>query len=262
MTRIGIISGTGAYDWPGLDEAKSRQADTPYGAVRLTTGKIAKVEVVHVSRHGAGHNRLSNQVNHRANLRALLDAEVDAVIATTVCGAVDPSLELGSLVVFDDLHFLSNRLPDGSICTWHTTPGAPGRGHWIFDGPFSDQLRAVLAKAVTAPGLPFRTSGTYGHVDGPRFNTRTEIAALAAVGVAAVSQTLGPEVVLAGEAELPLAALGYVTDYANGVGNNDEQVGSLTARLREAPHALAEVIAAALPAIDGPDRPGTLLGFD
>ena len=33
----------------------------------------------------------------------------------------------------------------------------------------------------------------------------------------AVSQTAGPETVLAGEAELPFALVGYATDYANGV---------------------------------------------
>ena len=36
-------------------------------------------------------------------------------------------------------------------------------------------------------------------------------------GVTVVSQTAGPETVLAGEAEIPYALLGYATDYANGV---------------------------------------------
>ena len=62
-----------------------------------------------------------------------------------------------------------------------------------------------------------RDGGCYGHVDGPRFNTRAEIRGLAAAGVTAVSQTAGPETVLAGEAELPFALVGYATDYANGV---------------------------------------------
>ncbi|MGK5643601.1 hypothetical protein ACSNOK_36115, partial [Streptomyces sp. URMC 126] len=46
---------------------------------------------------------------------------------------------------------------------------------------------------------------------------KADLAALAAAGVTAVSQTAGPEVVLAGEAELPLALVGFVTDHANGV---------------------------------------------
>ena len=62
-----------------------------------------------------------------------------------------------------------------------------------------------------------RDGGAYGHVDGPRFNTPTEIAQLAACGVVAVSQTGGPETVLCGELELPYGLIGFVTDYANEV---------------------------------------------
>ena len=62
-----------------------------------------------------------------------------------------------------------------------------------------------------------RDGGTYGHVDGPRFNTPSEIASLAACGVVAVSQTAGPETVLCGELELPYALIGFVTDHANEV---------------------------------------------
>jgi purine nucleoside phosphorylase len=129
---------------------------------------------------------------------------------------VDPTLELGELVVFDDMHFASNRLPDGTICTFFSEPGDPARGHWILHGgPFSDRLRAELLSASVRTGHPARDGGTYGHVDGPRFNTPTEIAQLAVAGVTAVSQTGGPEAVLCGELELPYALLGFVTDYAN-----------------------------------------------
>ena len=53
---------------------------------------------------------------------------MDAILAVTVCGALDPALELGTLIVFDDLHFLANRLPDGSICTLYTEPARRAAG--------------------------------------------------------------------------------------------------------------------------------------
>ena len=184
----------------------------------MSRGRFAGVDILHVSRHGAGHVRLSNHVTHRANIWALHELGATAVIGCTACGAVDPSLELGSLVVFDDLHFPSNRLPDGSLCTFFTEPGDPARGHWILHGgPFSEDVRAALLAAAADAGQPARDGGTYGHVDGPRFNTPTEIAQLAACGVVAVSQTGGPETVLCGELELPYALIGFVTDYANEV---------------------------------------------
>ena len=96
--------------------------------------------------------RLSNHVTHRANVTALKELGADAVIAVTVCGAVDPSLPLGSLVVFDDLHFLANRLADGSLCTLYDTPGDPRRGHWIFEDPFAPGVRAALLEGLRCRG--------------------------------------------------------------------------------------------------------------
>ena len=257
--KIGVISGTGGYNWPGLERCESRSVENRYGDALLTEGRINGVDVVHLCRHGSGHARLSNQVNHRANLRALLDAGVEAVLSTTVCGAALPSVRLGTLVVFDDLHFPSNRMPDGALCTWHDAPGTEGRGHWIFDRPFSDALRRALIDSAREAGVEAQATGVYGHVDGPRFNSRTEIAALAAAGVCAVSQTVGPEAVLAGEAELPFAALGYLTDYANGVIDEPEPVSALTTRIAEAPGVLAGVVAGALPRVGDPGPTGTVL---
>src|SRR3712207_1989339 len=139
--RVGIITGSGTHSLPGFDDAASETASTSWGEVSLTRGRLAGVDVVHVSRHGAGHVRLSNHVTHRANVAALKDAGCDAVLAVTVCGAVDPAVELGTLVVFDDLHFVSNRLADGSLCTFHDTPGDVRRAHWIYEDPYARPLQ-------------------------------------------------------------------------------------------------------------------------
>ncbi|MGH9087032.1 MAG: MTAP family purine nucleoside phosphorylase [Acidimicrobiales bacterium] len=246
---IGLISGSGTDAWPDLDKAIASSVETAYGPVDLVTGQVGDVEVVHISRHGRSHRRLSNHVEHRANLSALIAAGVDAMIGCTVCGAADPSVPLGAAVVFDDLYFPSNRLPDGSLCTWHDRPGVAGRGHWIFDAPFSEPLRQALVCAGSRLDGPLVPAGTYGHVDGPRFNTRAEIAALAAAGVCAVSQTAGPEAVLAGEAGIPYALAGFVTDYANGVANEPEPLGALLARIAQSTSTFAELVASALPTL-------------
>ena len=149
MTRLGIITGSGTYALPGFEGEGPRSVETRFGEARVSEGRFAGVDVVHVSRHWEGHPRLSSHVDHRSNIVSLRDAGVDAILAVTVCGACDPSLELGTLVVFDDLHFLSNRLPDGSLCSLYAE-GEPGRGHWIFETPFSGALRSALAATGTA----------------------------------------------------------------------------------------------------------------
>ena len=247
MTRIGVITGSGTYALPGFEGDGAREVSTRYGPARLAEGRFAGADVVHCSRHWEGHPRLSSQVLHQANIAALRDAGVEAILAVTVCGSCDPELELGTLIVFDDLHFPSNRLPDGSLCTLYTEPGEEGRGHWIFERPFSGALRSALLIGAREAGHAVREGGCYGHVDGPRFNTRTEIAALAAAGVTAVSQTGGPETVLAGEAEIPYALVGYATDYANGVREEPTPVSELIRLIGASTATFATTLAAAVP---------------
>jgi len=250
MATIGIITGSGTYALPDLEAGPPEPVATAWGEAAVARGRFAGIDIVHLSRHGEGHVRLSNHVTHRANIAALKEAGADAVVAVTVCGGVDPSLELGSLICFDDVHFASNRLPDGSLCTYFAEPGDRLRGHWIYEDPYAPALRAALLAGAEAAGEPTRDGGCYGHVDGPRFNTKAEIRGLAACGVTAVSQTAGPETVLAGELELPFALLGYVTDYANGVAEEATPVETLLEMMGRSTAVIASVLAEALPRID------------
>jgi 5'-methylthioadenosine phosphorylase len=168
----------------------------------------------------------------------------------------------GSLIVFDDLYFPGNRLPDGSLCSWYGSPGAKDRWHWITAEPFSAQVRSALIDAADECGFACLPHGCYEHVDGPRFNTRTEIAALAGVGVTAVSQTGGPETVLAGEAEIPMALVGFVTDYANGVAVTPEPIEALVARMNDSSKIFAELVAGALPQLAGARPAGFVYRFE
>lgn len=212
-----MITGTGAETLEAVERPKLDDVDTPFGTVTVGRAVLADTDIVHISRHGHRHRRLSNHVPHQANVWALRALNVTAVVAGTACGAVDPDLDPGSLVIFDDLYFPSNRLPDGRLATLYTEPGDARRGHWIHRQPFSEPVRQIVGAAAEEAGLPARLHGTYGHVDGPRYNTAAEVRALSGVGVTAISQTAGPETVLCGEAELAFALVGYVTDHATSV---------------------------------------------
>jgi purine nucleoside phosphorylase len=244
---IAVITGSGTHALPGFAVDEATTVETPFGAAEVSRGQLAGHEILHLSRHGAGHVRLSNHVNHRANVWALHSLGAEAVIGCTACGAVDPGLPLGSLVVFGDLHFPLNRLPDGSLCTFSVAAGDPRRGHWILHGsPFSSGVRSALLGAADAAGHRAHDGGAYGHVDGPRFNTPTEIAQLAACGVVAVSQTGGPETVLCGELELPFALIGFVTDYANEVVPGEPTpVATLIELMGASPAVFADVLSRA-----------------
>lgn len=261
---LGVITGSGTDALPGFEDPTPRFVDTRWGDALVVHGTLAGVEVRHVSRHGDGHTRLSSNINHRANVAALKETGAQAVIGLTACGAVDRDVPLGSLIVFDDLHFPVNRLPSGELCTFYREGGDPARGHWIFEAPFSEPVRAQLLAAAQEAGHAARDGGTYGHVDGPRFNTRAEIAQLAAAGVAAVSQTGGPEAVLCGEIELPYALMGFVTDYANGVADAATPVEDLIRLMGESTAIFGAVLDGALPLVAGaaPGPVGTVYRFE
>ncbi len=263
----GILTGSGTYSLPGFEAAVAVLVTTPFGDVEVSEGRWNGVDVVHIARHGSGHARLSNTVNHRGNVWALRERGASCVLGLTACGAVDPDLELGSVVVFDDLLFGSNRLPDGSLCTFFDQIGDPQRGHWVLHGsPYSEQLIEVLTTAALDAGLTFQAGGVYGHVDGPRFNTPVEIAQLSAVGVSAVSQTGGPETVLCGELELPFALVGFVTDYANEVVPGEPTpVTTLFELVERSSAVFASLLREALPRIVSLESPpaaaGTVVRF-
>jgi purine nucleoside phosphorylase len=263
---IGIITGSGTYTLPQFEGAEAFVVSTPFGDVPMSRGVYAGVDALHVSRHGPGHARLSNGVTHRANIWALKQAGATSVVGCTACGGCDPNLALGSLIVFDDLHFPVNRLNDGSICTFFTEDGDPQRGHWILHGgPFSDGIRHALVSAAGSAGHTVRDGGVYGHVDGPRFNTPAEIAQLAGCGVTAVSQTAGPETVLCGELELPFGLIGFVTDYANEVTPGEPTpVATLIELMGRSTEVFADVLAGALPqlAATPPHPAGTMYRFE
>jgi purine nucleoside phosphorylase len=262
--RVGVLTGTGTYALDG-EGSGPELVSTRWGDALVSRAQpVEGVEVLHVSRHEEGHQRLSNHVRHRPNIAALKELGADCAVAVTVCGAVDRSVPLGSLIVFDDLHFLSNRLADGELCTFYDAAGDPLRGHWIYDRPFSEELRRVLLDACAEAGVPARDGGVYGHVDGPRFNTRAEIRSLALAGVTAVSQTAGPETVLCGEAELPYALLGYATDYANGVSEEPTPVEELLRLIAASKDVFSRVLDRALPALASApvEPPGLIYRFE
>ncbi len=254
---IGVITGSGTDALPGLEGGPAEKVATAWGEAAVTPGQLAGVEILHVSRHGPGHERLSNHVLFQANVAALKARGARVVVGLTVCGAVDPGVELGTLIVFEDLHFPVNRLPGGEVCSFHLHPGDPERGHWIYDGPYAEPLRRVLVEGAHSAGGAVLDGGCYGHVDGPRFNTRAEIRSLALAGVTAVSQTGGPETVLCGEAELPFALVGYATDYANGVSETPTPMSTLTELMGRSTGVFAALLEHALPRLRVEDIPAS-----
>jgi len=237
MIDLAIISGTGFYDFPGLEDGEDETVETKYGYAVVRTGIIDVKRIAFIARHGKKHSILPNTINYRANLLALKQLGATGIVATSVCGVLDPNIPLAKLVVFDDLYFPDNRLSNGEACTIYDTIGDRNRGHYMFGEPFSEKLRQQIIAAAEHP----ITSAVYACVNGPRFNSKSEINMLKNYA-SFISQSAGPEVVLAGELEIPLALIGFGVDYANGVKKKSTPVKALKENLEKSKSVFTDVL--------------------
>jgi 5'-methylthioadenosine phosphorylase len=254
---LAVISGSGFYDFPGLDQGEVKIIKTQFGDASVQTGKIGGKSLAFLARHGKNHSLLPNMINYRANLMALKDLDVKAIIATTVCGVLVPDIPLAKLVVFSDLCFPENRLPSGEACTIYHEKKAKAKGHYIFDKPFSEDLRQQIIAAAEDP----ITDAVYAHAVGPRFNTQSEIRLMREYA-SFVSQTAGPEIVLSGELEIPFALIGFGVDYANGVKEEPTPVEILSENLKNSKDVFIEIITKVIMSFKVPRSTGFIYRFD
>lgn len=231
---VAVITGSGFYDFPELKDVRELEIVTPFGEIQACYGICDNRSILFISRHKKNHALLSNMINHKANIHACQQARVKVIIATSIVGLTNPALPLARLLIFNDIFYPDNRLPDGSHCTFFTTGNQVGRGHYLFESPFCDVSKMLIGEEVL-------TDLTYAYVNGPRLNSKKEIAFIASYADA-VSQTAGPEAILAGELEIPYVLLGYGVDYANGVQDQPTPIEALTENMYRSKEVFAQAI--------------------
>lgn len=205
MITIGFILGS-AYaqtSWSGDHALVTEQIQTPFGLATLDILSLPGRRVVLLHRHGVPHRLLPNQVNYRANTWALHHMGVQSLIVTSSVGVLDATLPMNEPMLVDDLLMPDHRLPDGSLCTMFVEP-TKGQGHLVLqDGLFSSTLNAQIEQ-LTGRAMA-RTR--FAYVAGPRTKTALENAFWSQAGAQVNSMSVGPEVVLANELEIPCAAI-------------------------------------------------------
>jgi 5'-methylthioadenosine phosphorylase len=211
MTKIAIIGGSGLEDPNILKSPKIIKVDTPYGepTSELTTGKIGKVEVVILSRHGKKHTIPPTQVNNRANIWALKEQGCEYILATTACGSLREEIGRGDLVILDQfIDFTKHR-----ITTFHDNFEPGEMRHSPMADPFDSRLRNWLIQSAEKLNIKFHKTGTVVSIEGPRFSTRAESNMFRMWGADIINMSVAPEVILANEIGIPYAAIAMSTDY-------------------------------------------------
>ncbi len=213
---LAVIGGTGIYRLAQLQDVEAREADTrfgrPSGPVRI--GTLGKARVAFLARHGEGHSVPPHKVNYRANLQALRDLGVRRVLALNTVGGITDDFGPRVLACPDQLIDYTW----GRVSTICEEDGADVL-HVDFGDPYTPALRKHILDAANVTGVTLVDRGCYGATQGPRLETRAEIARMRRDGCDLVGMTGMPEAGIARELGLDYACLAVVANWAAGCGD-------------------------------------------
>jgi 5'-methylthioinosine phosphorylase len=114
----------------------------------------------------------------------------------------------------------------GRVSTLCEEPGADVL-HVDFGDPYTASLRREIVSAAKGAGVALVDGGCYGATQGPRLETKAEIARMRRDGCDLVGMTGMPEAGLARELGLEYACLAIVANWAAGAGPDPDEAITL-----------------------------------
>jgi 5'-methylthioadenosine phosphorylase len=205
---LGVIGGSGLYEFEGFSDVEELTVDTPFGppSDRIVRGRLGGTTLLFLPRHGRGHRLAPHEIPFRANVCALKMLGATQLVSVSAVGSMKEEIAPGDFVVVDQLVDLTKRrvstfFEDGVVA------------HVGFADPVCRTLSQALARAAERAGTKVHQGGTYVCIEGPQFSTRAESNLYRSWGVSVIGMTALPEAKLAREAELPYALLALATDY-------------------------------------------------
>jgi 5'-methylthioinosine phosphorylase len=219
---LAIIGGTGLYALADLQDVETHQPVTRYGAPSgpIRIGMLGGKRVGFLARHGEGHSVPPHRINYRANLAALKAVGAQRVLALNTVGGISERFGPRVLGCPDQLIDYTW----GRISTLCEEPGSDVL-HVDFGDPYTPTLRNQIVNAAASAEVAIVDGGCYGATQGPRLETKAEIARMRRDGCDLVGMTGMPEAGLARELGLDYACLAIVANWAAGAGPDpDEQI--------------------------------------
>jgi 5'-methylthioadenosine phosphorylase len=206
--KVGVIGGSGLYDMKELKGVKEVEIDTPFGkpSDTITIGKLGKVGIAFLPRHGRGHRLTPSEVPYRANIYALKSLGVEWLISVNAVGGLKLKFKPGHLVIPNQLIDLTRKRETSFF-------GEGIVGHIPFADPYCPVLSGILFRAGQQLGVEVHPKATCVAIEGPAFSTRAESKLYCSWNADIIGMTASPEAKLAREAEICYASIASVTDY-------------------------------------------------
>ena len=212
-TVLGVIGGSGVYEFPGLKNERWERVASPWGEPsdelhfgELPIGGGKSVEMVFLPRHGRGHPHSPTSINYRANIDAMKRAGVTDIISVSAVGSLKEELPPGHFVIVD-------QFIDRTIAREKSFFGEGFVAHVSMAHPVCPRLGDHLEAACKANEIAYTRGGTYLVMEGPQFSTLAESNLYRSWGCSVIGMTNMPEAKLAREAEICYATVAMVTDY-------------------------------------------------
>lgn len=243
---LAVIGGTGVYKLANLQDVDTREVDTRFGKPSgpLRIGTLLGQRIAFLARHGEGHSVPPHLINYRANLEALKTIGATRVLALNTVGGIGARFGPRVLACPDQLiDYTWGRI--STICEGD----ADGSGgsevlHVDFGDPYTTLLRHKIISSARVTGVSLVGEGCYGVTQGPRLETKAEIARMKRDGCDLVGMTGMPEAALARELRLEYACLAIVANWAAGCGTGEEiTMAEVLANVEAASNGLPELIA-------------------
>ena len=217
--ELALIGGTGLYQFPGLEKVERHTLETAWGSPSgpVVLGELGGHRLAFLARHGEGHSLPPHRVNYRANVWALHHLGARRVVGVNAVGGIRSDMGPRVLAVPDQIIDYTH----GRATSFCDADGAEVK-HIDFSEPYDAALRRDLLAAAARAGISAVDGGCYGATQGPRLETRAEIARLRRDGCDLVGMTGMPEAALARELGLAYACLSLVANWAAGCGDEAE----------------------------------------
>ena len=213
MRKVAVIGGSRLSAMQNLSITHSTTVKTPYGepSAPLSYGLLGGQEVVYMPRRGGATEGVPpHKINYRANIWALRDAGVQHVIATNSVASLSLDHAIGDIVIPD-------QLIDYTYGRESTFFGDESSVSLIkFADPYSEALRNEAITFAHKLNIEVIGRGTFAITQGPRFETKAEIARIESDGCDLVGMTGMPEAALARELDLKYISVTLVVRRAAG----------------------------------------------
>jgi 5'-methylthioadenosine phosphorylase len=205
---VGIIGGSGLYEMEDLAEIQPVALETPFGkpSDSFFTGRLGKIKVVFLPRHGRGHRIAPSFLNYRANIFGFKMLGVEWIIGVSAVGSMKESIHPGDMLIPD-------QFIDRTVARASTFFSDGIVAHVSLADPVCPVLSQILYDIGKEARATVHKGGTYLCMEGPQFSTRAESKLYRSWGVDVIGMTNLPEAKLAREAEICYATIAFASDY-------------------------------------------------